>query len=265
MTIRESLEASGIARADAEVLLAQLLGKERTWLFAHADDALPQELASEWNDRVKRRKSGEPVAYICGTKEFFGRPFEVHAAVLIPRPATETLTSMALDMMDNGSVGRDMREIDSGIAALSDIWGEPEDARCVADIGTGSGCIAITLGLARPHLRVIATDSSEKALDMARRNARHLKAPNVEFRLGDALAPLQDVTEPFLIVSNPPYIPEDLLLDKDVMDFEPHSALFSGPDGADIIRKIISQAKAHPHCIGYLLECRMEQARMILD
>lgn len=263
MTVQEALTGSGLAKADGEVLLATLLQKDRTWLLAHRDDAVPSPLLLTWHEWAERRKRGEPVAYITGTKEFFGHTFRVTPDVLIPRPATELLVECTLELLNQQTARKELREIDTGIVACINLW--KTGARCIVDIGTGSGCIAITCALERPYLRVIATDSSEAALTIARENAQRLGASHLEFLLGDALDPLSLLQEPFLIVSNPPYIATDSTLEKDVVDFEPHHALFAGRDGADILRAFTQQARAHPHCIGYTLECTQQQATMFLD
>ena len=259
MTIHELLTGSHLATADAEVLLASLLHKDRTWLYAHADDEVTHEQESAWETWRQRRENGEPVAYITGTKEFFGHVFHVTPAVLIPRPATELLVERALDVLNNNVPVQHIQEIDTDIVAWTDVWGR--EATTVVDIGTGSGCIAISIALARPDLRVMATDIDDGALQVATENAQRLGA-RVEYRNGNALDSILDLTEPFLIVSNPPYIPSETKLEKDVSDFEPHHALFSGADGADVIRRIITQAKNHPHCIGFVMECQKEQPRL---
>jgi release factor glutamine methyltransferase len=261
MQISYAIASSILERADAEVLMASLLKQERSWLFAHADEEVPTHLEKQWNEWTERRRGGEPVAYITGTKEFFGRPFHVTPATLIPRPATEELVEIALDIVKACGTHRFIREIDSGIAAFADVWGE--SAKIVADIGTGSGCIGVTIALESPDLRVIATDISPDALLVARENASALGARHLEFRFGDGLEPLSDLTEPFLIVTNPPYIPKSILLEKDVADFEPHVALFAGIDGMDVLAKIIQAAHTHAHCIGFVMECRMEQAKRL--
>jgi release factor glutamine methyltransferase len=263
MTIQEAIAGSDLTKADAEVLLAHLLQKDRTWLLAHAEDELSGNDLKRWKEWAQRRLKGEPVAYIVGMKEFYGRPYRVNSAVLVPRPATETLVEIALQTLNRPEPQRFIREIDSDIAALVDVWEPGITARAVADIGTGSGCIAVTVALERPDLTVIATDLSPEALVVARENASALGARKIDFRLGDALTPLQDLTQPFLLISNPPYIPEGAHLDPDVQDYEPHEALFSGKDGTDVITRILAQAQTHPQCIGVILECRMDQTKKL--
>lgn len=263
MTIQDAIGGSGLPKADAEILLSALLKKERSWFFAHGDEAMPEHALSDWNEWVERRKKSEPVAYITGLKEFFGRTYRVTPAVLVPRPATEALVEIALRALKSPEPQRFTTEIDSGIAAFVDVWEPGSTAKTVCDVGTGSGCIGISIALERPDLAVIATDQSPEALAVAHENAFALGARSVDFRLGDALAPLQDLAEPFLLVSNPPYIPEGTPLEKDVNEFEPHEALFSGTEGTDVLSRIFTQAQTHPHCIGVIVECRMDQAKSL--
>jgi len=266
MRVRDALSSGKIAGFDREVLLAILMGKERAWLMAHPEQEMTPDEEGRWSDWLERREKGEPVAYITGFREFFGRPFRVDPSTLIPRPATERLCSIALDLLaaKSGPV-RFEEEIDGGIIAAVRLWKTLDGVRLVADIGTGSGCIGITIACERTDLRVIATDASAEALSAASRNAAHLWAKErMAFACGRGIEPLESVREPFLIVSNPPYIPEGTPLEKDVADFEPHGALFSGKDGADIIRDIVSAAKAHPYCVGYVIECRKDQASFLL-
>ncbi len=206
-----------------------------------------------------RRKRGEPVAYILGEKEFYGRPFHVDPSVIIPRPATEGLVELALKALAGESVP-DSTVIDTGIVAWHRQKESWKDLTLVADIGTGSGCIAVTLACERPDLRIIATDISDEALKIAKDNANtHGVADRIDFRPGSCLAPLQDIDEPYVIISNPPYIPDGTTLEKNVAAFEPHNALFGGTKGTDVLAKIIASATADPYCKGWMMECREEQ------
>ena len=211
------LSAAGIesARLDAQVLAAHVLRVERTWLFAHPEHEF-NELAGE--TLLQRRENREPLAYIVGYREFFGRPFGVSPATLIPRQDTETLVEVAFRQR----LG---------------------DAPRVLDVGTGSGCIAITLKLEQPSWDVVAVDVSPDALAIASANARFLNA-RVDFVVSDAFAAL--VGETFdMIVSNPPYIANDEVLMPEVQDFEPEGALFSGPSGLEFYELLAKQAKHH--------------------
>jgi release factor glutamine methyltransferase len=217
------------ARRDAALLLRHVLGVSDAWLVAHADDALDAAQEAAFQRLVERRACGEPVAYLTGTRGFHAIELQVAPGVLIPRAETEVLVDLALQCI-------------------------PDDVACrVADLGTGSGAIALAIAHARPRARVIATDISAAALDVARGNARHLRIGNVEFRQGDWYAGLGD--EPCdVIVSNPPYIAEgDPHLHEGDLRFEPPAALSSGADGLDAIRVIVGDARGHLRNGGWLL------------
>ncbi|WP_017463990.1 peptide chain release factor N(5)-glutamine methyltransferase [Dyella ginsengisoli] len=206
-------------RVDAEVLLQHVLRRPPSWLIAHADDVMSLADEQAFVELVRRRLAGEPVAYITGRRGFWSLELEVTPATLIPRPETELLVELALARL-------------------------PEDrAAGVVDLGTGSGAIALAIGTERPHARVLAVDASAAALEVARRNARRLCIPNVRFVEGDWLAPLAG--ERFdLVVSNPPYIEaDDPHLGQGDLRFEPASALASGADGLDDIRRIVADAR----------------------
>lgn len=208
------------AALDAEVLARHVLGWSREQWIAGSRSAPPADFAARFDALVARRATGEPVAYITGTREFWGLDFEVTPAVLIPRPETEFLVEEALALVDARGLTR------------------------IADAGTGSGCIAVALAHSRPALRIAATDISNAALDVAARNARrHGVDDRIDFQHADLLDGVRDVD---LIVSNPPYIPmrDAGTLMRDVVDFEPHSALFAGGDGLDIIRALLAGAAA---------------------
>lgn len=259
MTIRDALSL-GIDTADAEILLAFALQKDRTWVLAHPEQELSEEERTRIGSLIERRRAWEPVAYITGRKDFYGRTFIVTPSVLIPRPATERLVEIALDLL-RGDTAPTTTEIDSGIVAWADFWGDVRDARTIVDIGTGSGCIAVTLACELPDVRIIATDVSADALAVAKQNAQQYHVDDrIRFVQGRGLDPIATLDETFLIVSNPPYIPEGIELQKDVEAYEPHEALFAGADGRDVIASIVLDAKKNPHCIGFVMECRSEQA-----
>jgi release factor glutamine methyltransferase len=196
-----------------------------TWL-TKKDDPAPPGFADTLTADLERRARHEPVAYILGVREFYGRRFRVSPDVLIPRPETELLVEVAIEGIDAPAESRTPREFDR--------------ARRVLDVGTGSGCIAITLALERPDVRVVATDTSERALAIAADNAR---AWNVRSLVSFVHAPLTaDLTDEIdLVVSNPPYVPEldRGTLSPDVRDYEPPAALFAGVDGLDVIRMLV--------------------------
>jgi release factor glutamine methyltransferase len=217
----DDFRARGIdqPRLDAEVLLASALGATRVQLIVDRErPLLPAEL-SLFRELVKRRRTHEPVAYLLGEREFYGRTFRVDRRVLVPRPDTETLVDVGL--------------LRSALRSLS--------AR-VLDLCTGSGCVAVSLARERPTSKVHATDLDDGALAVARENARRLGAYNVSFSRGDVYEGLQPPYGQFdLIVSNPPYIPTGDLagLATDVRAFEPRHALDGGADGLVLLRRVI--------------------------
>jgi release factor glutamine methyltransferase len=218
-----------IDAVDAEFLLVHVLGKSRSWLFAHRDDLAPETCVAPFRSLVDRRAAGEPVAYLTGQRGFWRFDLAVSPATLIPRPETELLVELAVERLP---VDRPLR---------------------IADLGTGSGAIALALAFERPRAHVVATDASAAALDVARANAAALQLRNVEFREGDWLSPLAG--ERFdLIASNPPYIAlGDPHLGEGDLRFEPASALSSGADGLDALRAITGRAPAHLGDDGWLL------------
>ncbi|HEY3522056.1 MAG TPA: peptide chain release factor N(5)-glutamine methyltransferase [Rhodanobacteraceae bacterium] len=246
------------ARIDAEVLLAQALGVSRAWLVAHADDAVDEVHSATFDALVARRARGEPVAYLTGTRGFHALELHVTPDVLIPRPETELLVELALARIPSGA--QDLRSPDEvkrnpGQHARN----SPDSAALhpgykIADLGTGSGAIALAIAHARPFARVIATDASEAALKVARDNAQRLGLRNVQFAQGDWCAALGDARDFDLIVSNPPYIAEsDPHLRQGDLRYEPQAALVSGTDGLDAIRTIVCAARAHLREGGWLL------------
>ena len=209
---------------DAEVILSYVLDKPREYTLSHPEEIISDENVEKFNDLIKKRATHVPVAYLVKNKEFYGQDFYVDERVHIPRPATEDLIDYAKDNV------------------TADFNGT------FADIGAGSGCIAITLAHEFPHAKIIATDISQDALDVAQRNARdHNIAERIDFRLGDLFEPL---TEPVdIIVSNPPYgwpqatqsaKGEVWSNDPEVL-FQPAISYESGADGLDIIRRFISE------------------------
>lgn len=216
-------------RAEAEILLGHVVGKPRSWLFAHAGDTLEDALVARFEALLGRRLQGEPVAYLTGRRGFWTLELEVTPATLIPRPETELLVELALARL-------------------------PADGRPrVLDLGTGSGAIALALARECPHAQLTATDASAAALAVARRNAASHQLRNVGFVHGDWFAPLAG--ERFaMIVSNPPYIAAGgVHLAQGDLRFEPASALASGSDGLDDIRRIVAGAQAHLVPGGWLL------------
>jgi release factor glutamine methyltransferase len=263
MTIGEIIRGSGLDRSESEILVAEALGNERTWILAHERDEVEERQRQHIEEFLGRRKSGEPVSYITGKKEFFARTFSVTPAVLIPRPSTEQLIVSTVRFLRNPR--DETREVDANVSVVARVLRLELRPTMIVDVGTGSGCIAVTLALECPGLRVVATDVSEEALRVARENARRYGiSGKIEFLAGGELQPVGHLREPFLIVSNPPYVPSGAPLSREVRDFEPSSALFGGPEGMDVLTRILSQARNHPFCAGILLECQTDQISKLL-
>ena len=210
------------ARLDAEVLLAHALGTDRIRLIVDADRLLsPAELGS-YRELIKRRRAGEPVAYLIGRREFYGFELRVDQRVLIPRPDSEALVEVALERTRRWSMyGRAL------------------------DLCTGSGCVAIAIARHRPTWRITGVDLSKLALALATENALRLGAVwGVRWLAGDLFAPLAKEERFELICANPPYVPsaEVDALERTIRDFEPRLALDGGPDGLEVIRCIVEQA-----------------------
>lgn len=259
MTIRDARQKSRLTPLDTDVLLAALLRKDRAWLLAHDDTKLSSDEEKAWQSLEERRTKGEPVAYITGEKEFFGRMFTVTHATLIPRPSTEKLVELALQFLKDG---KDLtEEVDTNISIVVKKL-QSKKPTVIVDIGTGSGIIAITLALEGRKETMIGVDSSHDAIDAAKKNARSLHA-TVEFVCADGIEFVKKMTEPFFLVSNPPYIPEGAKLMKDVKDYEPASALFAGADGLSVIKPLLQAAKSNVNCTGFALELQTDQVARI--
>lgn len=229
------------ARLEARALAAFAWRVGPAWLIAHDTDPVDHTHAQALESLLSRRLEGVPVAYLVGRREFFGRDFEVSPDVLIPRPDTELLVELALAHL-------------------------PADrAAEVVDLGTGSGCIAVTLALERPLARVTAVDRSAAALAVARRNSAHFDA-GVEFCLGDWFSAV-DGRRFDLIVANPPYVAEDdPHLARGDVRFEPATALASGADGLADLKRLIGGARSHLRAGGWLLlEHGYNQAGGVVD
>jgi release factor glutamine methyltransferase len=212
------------------VLLCHVIGRDPAYLIAHPEMRLRPDEPSSFAALIERRVRGEPVAYLTGEREFYGRPFKVTPAVLIPRPETELLVDLALERIPRA-------------AAVTR----------VLDAGTGSGCIAIAIASERSHCKVLALDQSVEALGVARRNAVALRVGNVAFLKSDWFSALG--RERFeIIVSNPPYVAKsDPHLQNGDVRFEPLTALEGGAEGLDAIRRIVAEARPHLIAGGWLL------------
>lgn len=234
--IQGDLQKRGIdsARLDADLLVAQALQQRRISLYLDLDRPLEDAELSNVRKLVERRRKYEPVAYILGEREFYGRSFEVTPAVLIPRPDTETLVEETLRLLKKEG------------ALLGPIL----------DLCTGSGAVALTLALELAARQIVATDISDEALSVAKRNAERLGvADRVEFRYGDLFAAVGADERFAAITVNPPYVGSDELaaLVPDVRDFEPRLALDAGPDALSFYRRLVSEAPRHLEPGGTLL------------
>ena len=229
------LRLAGVTEARREVgsILGHVLGRDRSFILTHADELLEPEQSETFQKLLNRRANGEPLQYLTGHQEFFGLDFEVSPDVLIPRPETELLVETALNLVNT------------------------KDA-LFCDVGTGSGCITISLLNRWPAWRALALDISAGALTVAQRNASyHGVADRVEFLVSDCFEAINDTHRSTfdLIVSNPPYVETSNRdsLQREVRDFEPHSALFAGADGLAVIRRLLIEAGSFLKTDGFFL------------
>ncbi|HZR08598.1 MAG TPA: peptide chain release factor N(5)-glutamine methyltransferase [Myxococcales bacterium] len=219
---REWLLKKGVAnpRLDAELLLAHALGCDRLRLYIDVDKPVGAEELARFKPLIQRRAAREPVAYILGSKEFYGRPFEVAPGVFIPRPETELLVRLVLDHL-------------------------PPGAARVADLCSGSGAVGISVAAEHPDAQVDLVELSPEAAAIARRNVEKHAPGRVRVFCGDLFAAFPDRIRYDAIAANPPYVPtpDGRKLASDVVDHEPHLALFAGEDGLDVIRRIAAEVK----------------------
>jgi release factor glutamine methyltransferase len=221
------------ARREAGSLLSFILAKDRTFLISHAEDQLSDDAFGRFQESVERRASGEPLQYITGVQDFVGREFRVTQDVLIPRPETELLVEAALELIDR------------------------ETEPLICDVGTGSGCIAVTLLCELSTARAVAVDKSPPALEVARLNARNHEVPErVEFVESDCFDALDSSRYRFdMVVSNPPYVSAAMIdgLQREVRDHEPMIALSPGADGLSVIRRLVVEAPGFLRKNGLLI------------
>lgn len=233
MKIRQFIDAfagNALPRSELRLLLSHVLARDTAWLVAHDDDELGSTEEHQVRVAASRRMSGEPIAYILGYREFFGRKFKCSPAALIPRPETELLIELISTVSTQAEVQR------------------------ILDVGTGTGCIAVSLALGLPSAQVTAVDLSRDALALARENAHTLGASNIEFIESDWFSAI-DANKRFdVIVSNPPYIvPNDPHLFRGDLRFEPWLALQDRVDGLQSYRELIAGAKKHLRADGLLI------------
>jgi release factor glutamine methyltransferase len=216
-------------RRDGELILAHVLGCDQTALLTHPERPLSTKEAEQFEALLERRQASEPVQYLTGTQEFFGLLFEVSPDVLIPRPETEHLVEAVLERFERDANPR------------------------IVDVGTGSGAIAVAIAHALPRSRVTAVDLYPSALEIARRNAeRHDVIDRVTLLQSDLLA-AAGITEFDVVVSNPPYIADGEVLEVQVANYEPRSALYAGPTGLEIYQRLIPQARTVLKPRGWLM------------
>ena len=229
----QALRTAGVpeARRDAGALLSFVIGKDRTFLISHAEDRIDEVHLEHFREAVARRAQGEPLQYITGVQDFYGREFRVTPDVLIPRPETELLVEAALEVVAGVSMP------------------------LICDVGIGSGCIAVTLLCERTDARAVGVDVSEATLEIASQNARrHGVNERIELRISDCFDGL-DPTAFDLVVSNPPYVSAGALagLQREVRDHEPMVALSPGVDGLRVIRRLLGDSPAFLKPNGHLI------------
>lgn len=239
--LRLAGQADQLAPLDAQVLLAHVLQRPRSHLYAWPEQSLTDDQATEFLALIERRNQGEPLAYLTGYREFWSLNLRVTPDTLIPRPETELLVECALGLL------------------------EQQPAATVADLGTGSGAIAAAIASEHPQVRLVATDISPAALAVARHNFQTLKLPHIELRQGSWLSCLKKTERFDLILSNPPYVAtDDPHLQRDGLSWEPIGALTSGTDGLADIRQLVAQAPPHLQPQGWLIiEHGLDQGKAV--
>lgn len=214
----QRLTEAGVDGSHSALLLAEVLGKDRIYLLAHNRDNIDLQSQSRFLAAIERRIQGEPVQYITGKQQFYGLDFQVTPAVLIPRPETELIVELALKYNKHPS---------------------PQ----ILDLGTGSGCIAVSLAKLLPSAHVTAVDLSIDAISVARTNARlHGVLDKIDLIVSDLCSALSNKRRYCIVCSNPPYVPETAPLPKEVREYEPHLALFAPQDGLELISRVFREA-----------------------
>src|SRR3990167_4436618 len=223
----------GTARLDVLILLEDETGKDRSWLLAHPETVLQGPSLKRLDKKIKRRAKHEPLAYIRGFTEFYGRKFKVNKHVLEPRPESETMVELLLDLVDSRQ-----QAVDSSLQ--------------IVDVGTGSGALAITTKLEISEAEVIATDIDPNCLAVAHQNAKD-HGFKIKFLQGNLFVPLYSLlTTPYTLICNLPYVPDKWRINKAAAR-EPKKAIFGGPDGLDIYRRLFEQLSKTPQKADFIL------------
>ena len=227
-TVSSALALSGLVPFEAKILLAHVLDRDRAWIAAHGDESISRDQANAFETLARRRRDGEPVAYLTGRREFFGLDLEITQDVLIPRPETELLVERAMS------------------------WIAPDAAVRVIDLGCGCGAVTLAIARERPRSRVLGADVSPAAVELAQRNATRLAITNASFTVSDWFEGVAH--EAFdVIVANPPYVADDdRYLKEGDLRFEPPLALTPGSDALAAIRTIVDAAPSHLAPLGCL-------------
>jgi release factor glutamine methyltransferase len=247
--LREAMATLRAARVPshtlaAELLLMHVLGRDRSWIYTHPEEGVEPRALTEFFSLVARRAASEPTQYLTGKQEFWGLEFEVTPAVLIPRPETEHVVEVVLERLGSRGIKINMAT------------GAPSPPLRIADVGTGSACLAVALAHELPHAEFFALDISSAALTVAKRNAaRHRVSDRIRFLQSDLLAALDARRSFDVVVSNPPYVARNEAgdLPADVRGHEPYAALFGGPTGVEIYARLIEQAAGLLACRGILV------------
>jgi release factor glutamine methyltransferase len=239
----EIASVSDTARLDIELLLTHILQKNRTWLFTWSDHLLTMEQTKRFHELLSRRKNGEPIAHIIGQREFWSLSFDVNNSTLIPRPDTELLVEMVLELFEGD---------------------HPDTMRRCLDLGTGTGAIALALANEKKSWKIIGVDQSIAAIELAEKNRRKFQLENVKLKISNWFAAIDNQSFD-VIVSNPPYIdPQDPHLSQGDLRFEPLTALVADEKGLADIKHIIHHAKKYLISPGWLvLEHGYDQAEAV--
>ena len=264
MNLQQLLANTTVDTLDVEVLIAHVLQKNRSFIKAYPEHEPTKNQIKQIQHYLTRASNNEPIAYILGTKEFYGRDFVVTADTLIPRPCTETLIEAVLNNFTQTAVCNKTTAIDNNIVCWEWIWGI-EPLETVIDVGTGTGVIGITIGL-EATMSVICTDASKAAVEVCKQNIKaHNLNNNITAICEADFDTVKTYNKPFVVVSNPPYIPVSNLAEDSVHNYEPHEALYAGKEGIDVVLHLIQAARNNKYCQGVIIECQAEQPNLVLS